>query len=317
MQKYFEYFRGRGNILRRRSIHIMSLSFEQRCLAYPTILKDQRLPAREHTFFCIDLGDDNLNEFLKILRKNHSEEIKDTLPSIQFVTIEELFEEIDRIHPPDNVYIDLSSLTRISIFHLLQKVYEKWYSKINLFVIYSYPKNYMYGHLQEPAFTVEAVYDLPKPTRGEKVCALVLPGFDIEYTNVSLVYLRAKTERKSEVRWYIPFPGKQYNFYERTMESHLIFLKNYRFTLYPQEELKLSFDRIRKEIQTHGSPVFIIPLGCRIICISVFLATVWARKEGRKVNILLPQTRRYESIRSEGYVEPLIGEMFHNVSILE
>ena len=56
-------------------------------------------------------------------------------------------------------------------------------------------------------------------------------------------------------------------------------------------------------------PVFMVPLGARVTCIPVFAAVLWARNAAHHVDVMLPATRRYSSIRSEGGGTPLIEDI--------
>src|ERR1700733_6924163 len=60
-----------------------------------------------------------------------------------------------------------------------------------IFVIYSYPARSVYGNLQQPASDAATYYDTPALANDKVVSALIIRGFDIDYTIWNLTYVRA------------------------------------------------------------------------------------------------------------------------------
>jgi len=314
MREIYNVLRGGSPLLQEESIHIMCLSFEERCLAYPQVIKDLSLPARKHAFFGIRLSDENVSKFLRELRKKHEGVMREYLPSIQFVTFDETIRRIHDFPQTINVYIDMSGLPRHYIFRILKTAFEKFEEACNvrIFCIYTYPKEYAESPLQEPATTINYIFESSTLFREKKLSLIILPGFDVEYTNVGLTHVYSVSNREPDIYWLIPFPGRTYRFYERVLESHFHFFKRVSesdIILYPQEQLRLSFNKLRKQIESLPEPLIVMPLGCRIICIPTFLSVIFTRGKKRKIDILFPQTSMYDSLRSEGYTNPLIEEI--------
>jgi hypothetical protein len=243
------------------------------------------------------------------------------LPSAVGLSLGDLLKEIHEISTPTqhfNIYIDMSGLPRAYIFSVLQAICEKYENNrfVKLFCIYTYPKNYVEGSLQEPAGEMKCVFRGYLPTMS-KATLMIFPGFDVEYTTTGLTYVKAKTSEEPGILWFIPFPGRTYRFYERVLETHMPFLENLpneKIILYPQEELRLAFNILHtkiNEIFHENHYILLMPLGCRIICLPIFLNVWLARKEGKKeIDIVFPSTIRYNTLRSsEEYEEPLIDEI--------
>ena len=319
MREIYNVLRSGSPLLQEESVHIMCLSFESRCLAYPSLLKDLNLSAQKHALFCIRLSNENVSRFLQEIRKEHEKAMKSYLPSIQFINFSEIIRIIQNLSAPVNIYIDVSGLPRQYIFSILEAIFKKFEedSAVRFFCIYTYPKNYAEPPLQEPAADIKYIFNSSSFFRGERISLIILPSFDIEYTNVGLTHIYSISDYGPDIFWFIPFPGRTYRFYERVVESHFHFLKNSResnIVLYPQEELRLSFTKLRKQIESLSDPILIMPLGCRIICISTFLSVMLARKNKRKIDILFPRTSMYDSLRSEDYAIPLIEEVPINIA---
>lgn len=139
---------------------------------------------------------------------------------------------------------------------------------------------------------------------------VMLPGFDVEYTNLALSHVKAVTGQDPTLRWLFSFPGRKYQFYERALESHLELMEGEVPALFPQNEIRPAFERLLKELTSaKDRPVFCVPLGCRLTCVPVFLAVWCARMLRDDVNLLFPKTRRYNSIRSGGGDAPLIERL--------
>lgn len=314
MKEIYNVLRRGSSLFQEKSIHIMCLSFERRCLAYPQILRDLNLSAQKHSFFSIRLSDDNVSKFLQELRRENEKAMRNHVPSIQFITFTGIIQRIQNLSPPINIYIDMSGLPRQYIFLILKAIFENFEeaSNVRIFCIYTYPKEYTESPLQEPSTAITYIFGSSASFQEEKISLIILPGFDIEDTNVGLTHLYSISNREPDIYWFIPFPGRTYRFYERVIESHFYFLKRVsesKIILFPQEQLRLSVNNLRKQIEGLPEPLLVMPLGCRIICISTFLSVVLAQRKKRKIDVMFPQTSIYDSLKSEGYTIPLIEEI--------
>jgi hypothetical protein len=310
MREITEFQQFRTEIVNRHTIHIFGLGFEERCLKFPQVLRDSRPSAGSQTFFCVDPGDWNLASSLKTQRSAYTHEIQKMLPSARICSLAEPLAEIGSRETPDYFCVDVSTLPRTYIFKVLEAIFRKTNGRVPTFVIYTYPKTYAYGQLQDPASEMNLVYDAPALPRGKRATMIMLPGFDVEYTNLAISYAKAVTGQDSTLRWLFSFPGRRYQFYERALESHLELIEHETPVLFPQNEIRPAFERLLKELtSSKDRPVFCVPLGCRLTCVPVFLAAWCARRSREDVNLLFPKTRRYNSIRSGGGDVPLIEQL--------
>lgn len=324
MKEIDQYRQFKTKILKERTVHIFGVGFEERCLAYPKFINDANPGAREQAFLCVNPPDEHVSGYLQARREKHRATIKGYLRSTRMAQIDEIEREIEEGEPPDNFCLDISTLPRAFIFRLLNKVLEKsrgeekGQCKIPIYIIYTYPKNYAYGPLEEPATDVSLSFDNPQLIKGKKVVAIILPGFDRHCTDIALTHIKASTGLSPTPQWQFPFPGRIFAFYERALENHIDLVKDTSISVYPQEEINLAFDRFKREVgEVSSLPVFYVPLGPRITCVSVFLAALWSREKGVNANVLVPVMRSYTSIRSEGHKTPLIEQIhypaqFHN-----
>jgi hypothetical protein len=307
MKELSKYRGAWSKVLAERTLHIFGLGFEERCLSYPAELSKADLHGGRHVFRCVKLSDDTVNTSLRHRRKKNETDIKDFLPSARITSIEEIEDEIDDSY--DNFCLDISTLPRMLIFRLLHQVILRSRRNARIFIIYSYPEKYSSGALGHPASEISLCFKEPKLTAGEKVEAIILAGFDRPFTDISLTHIKAATEKAPEIQWQIPFPGRKYTFYERALESHLDLVKDH-FFIYPQDEINLAYEFFKKKIESvNNMPIFFVPLGPRISCVPVFLATLWAKRKNIEANILIPRTGRYTSTRSENYQPPMIEEI--------
>ncbi len=289
---------------------MLGIGFEERCCAYPKILADARVPAGKHSFYCVLPPDDNCSWALKACRERHAREIHNLLPASRTLSIDQMVEEALSAGAIENFCVDISSLPRAFIFRILQELREKSEGGTRVWIIYTNPEVYDHGSLQEPGPGARPFFNAPKLRPGEKSAALILPGFDVEYTNVALTYLRAATGVDPQITWLIPFPGAKFAFYERTLESHGGLIGEANFRLLLQYEINHATMSLRQEIKALDQfPVWFVPLGCRITCVPVLLSVLWAKQQSINVNILLPETRVYNSIRSEGARPPLVEQI--------
>jgi hypothetical protein len=309
-----QFYIRNSDLISNRSIHIICLSFEERCIAYPKKLKDLKLSAQTHSFLCIDLPDENLSGFLREGKRANKLILNGLLPSVEILSYSDLEKRVQKSPAPLNIYLDMSGLPRKYIFKILDFIYSKYEQSeiVRIFCVYTYPKKYVFGNLQKPATDVEYIFASQHYFEDQSIALFVMPGFDLEYTNAGLLHVNAINKYEHSITWFIPFPGIEYRFYERVIESHLHYLRDtneLNILLYPQEEIKLAFWKLSQHIDGIASPLLILPLGCRIICISLFLAVFAARKKKKIIDVILPETVFYDSIRSEGFVNPIIEEI--------
>ena len=310
MRPINEYPPFRTKVLSARTLHIFGVGFEERCLGYARYLANESLKAHEHVFLCVVPPDDKVSGLLRSQRALHLKEIQTILPAARTGTIDEIDAQIDGAPLPENICLDISTLPRLFIFRLLRKLLEKGQNFVPIYIIYTYPREYAYGALEEPAADVEYVFtDNPKLTKG-RIAAVFLPGFDRACTDIALTYIRAATGPDSVIKWHFPFPGRVYAFYERALDSHIDLVKDSTYYIYPQHEIALAFRRFTSDIQSlRQMPVFFVPLGPRVTCVSTLLTVSRARAEGIAANIVVPIMRNYTSVRSEGAQIPLIEQI--------
>jgi hypothetical protein len=289
-----------------QTLHIFALGYEERCLAYARALSDSVLSGK-HKFLCVVPPDEHVSWFLKSVRRKHQDAILQMLPGTHFGSWDDLKREISDLGRWETCCLDISSLPRTLIFSALGQMLATRKPGRNLFVLYTFPAQYAYGPLQSPAADVTIHFTDPQLRVGETTAAYVIPGFDVEYTNLALAYMKGATQRQPHVTWLLAFPGRKYAFYERALERHIELISDSKVSLFPQDEIALALKELEGAVEAAPAmPVYFVPLGSRINCVSVFLAAVAAKKKGKQVNILYPRTLRHSSIRSTGFTSPLI-----------
>src|SRR5574341_786666 len=155
----------RQKVRHQRTIHILTLGFEQRCVSYPNFVNELKLDTGKHKFMCIQPYDENMSDFLVSCREDNRRNMKKLIPGVQIGTITEILGELTSEDPPDNFCVDISSMPRSHIFQMFDAMITKSTNKSRLFCIYSYPKTYMYGPLQEPAPIVDYCGEAPRLAR--------------------------------------------------------------------------------------------------------------------------------------------------------
>lgn len=300
------------NTMHNKNIHILFTSFEERCNGYPSFISKNLDYFQNPLIFCCEIPNDNVSEFLKSLKKQNYENIKSTLHTIQFIKFEELENTINSFPQGIFYYVDISGIPRKYIFILLDLFYNKIKgdndSKVHF--IYTYPNEYVFTSLQDPDTRLDCFYHSPMFVPNIESTVLIFPGFDIEFTNIALTYLKWPNE-SINIQWFISFPGKKYEFYERSLKNHIEFIHNEKIHLFPFQNILRSSNIIMEAINTEANrPIFIIPLAPRIICLPIYLALIKAKQKEKKINILLPRTRKYHSLRSIGYTSDSFIEEF-------
>jgi hypothetical protein len=229
---------------------------------------------------------------------------------VKVCSIGEISSELEKHKNVAGYCLDISSFPRIHIFNLLCAVLEASKGIVPIWIVYTYPQTYVYGSLQEAGSDVICYFDRPHLERNTQPAVIMSPGFDAEFTNLALAYIKAATDTEPLVRWLFAFPPRKYHFYERALENHVYLMGGVAPILYSQSHITLALERLTQEISGMGGrSTFIVPLGPRISCVAAFIAALRARREKREVNILLPHTRRYSAIRSEGSDVPLIEKL--------
>jgi hypothetical protein len=292
-----------------KTLHIFALGYEERCLAYPKLLSSAGLSAG-HKFICALPPDENVSRYLRDIRQSHREQIRGALPPVHIGIWSEVKEDLDDASQWDSLSLDISSMPRSLIFSVLLKILKTPGCLEKTFVVYTFPAQYAFGPLQRPSPEIRILFDSPVFQNDRSAVALVIPGFDVEYTTVALAYINGACRVMPQVKWLLPFPGRRYSFYERAHETHIELMDDLLPELFPQEEIVAAAEKLKEVIgPSPDRPTFFIPLGPRLNCISVFLATMAARLEGLEVNVLYPQTLTHSSIRSSGCAVPLIEKL--------
>lgn len=238
----------------------------------------------------------------------HRNEINSLLPAARLEALSEVGRVVSEMHAPASLYVDVSAMPRGAICDALSAIAAKAAGETRIFIIHADPESYHHGALQSPDPGLAPVFKDALPERHTKVRALMFPGFDLPYALVALTYITALTGEQPSVKWFFSFPGRKYLFYQRARETHAHLIGTSQVGLYPQHQITLSFERLKPELSS-SEPTLVVPLGPRITCVSIFLATLWARARDNRVDILLPRTSKYTSLRSTGYVEPMIEEI--------
>ncbi|QDV91813.1 hypothetical protein RAS2_29190 [Phycisphaerae bacterium RAS2] len=287
--------------------HVFCISFEDRCLAYPRILAQLKLPGNSHTLLCLVPPDDGVGGELQKRRAENKSHIYELLPAIRTGSISELVRQLMDAPPPDSIYLDISAMPRRAIFDILIAIADQRFESTRVFILHADPEAYHHGALQTPDPGMSPYFDAQLP-RAMKTSVLMFPGFDLAYSLVALTYIEAATGPHPHTKWLFSFPGRTYAFYQRARETHLHLVGNSEVSLYPQYHIQLAFERLRTEL--FGSELIVlVPLGPRITCVSIFLACLWARQCDRHVEVLVPRTGKYTSLRSSGSCEPMIEEI--------
>jgi len=313
MREISDFPKLRRRILTTDTIHILAVGFEDRCLAYPKFLQSSGA-LKGQVFLAIKVSEDNVTQALVSLSEANEAEMGRLLPAVHIQPQNHILDALRNRPVPTNYVIDTSAMPRYYIHEVLRTIIKRSKGQASIFVTYSYPARFVHGNLQEPAADVSIYYDIPALMPGDKVHAFVMPGFDIDYTNMALGYMTAATGHHPTVRWLFSFPGREYQFYERALETHLEMMEDKKPEFFPQDELNVAVDKLHAIITSihDNNPVFCVPLGCRLACVPLFLAVWRARMEQQdksNINVLIPKTRRYSSLRSEGGDIPFIEEL--------
>ena len=306
MRRIDEYREFRTKVLQERTTHILCVGFEDRCVAYPRFLAGTKPSADKHTCICLAPQEGGLGGTLRERTALHKAEIQNALPGTSFSSPDALEDKIRGASVSENYCVDLSSMPRQLIFRVLSTVLDRAESSACTYIVYTIPKLFAHGCLQQPGYGAWTLFTNPRLEENRKVTVLIFPGFDREYTNVALAHVAASTHTDPSLLWFFPFPGRKYAFYQRSMEAHFELIED-TVALSPPYEIMLAFESLKKQVSALRSErMFFVPLGPRSACVSIHLAVAWARKQGFQANVLLPLTRKYTSLRSEGYEVPLI-----------
>jgi len=297
-------------LLSKGAVHVFSVGFEDRCLAYPQWLRDNCATLERQRFVCVNVEDRAVSSYLRGRQSAHRQVLQHYFPSIQAITPEDLVRRVEQYAglPGRPVFIDISSLPRRYILRLGNPIAEMAGTR-RVFLVYTYPAKYYPGPLQVPLPEFDVVpTDLELPSNPSRL--LLIPGFDTEYTNLVLSAIRSRGLGELSVRWLFPFANR-YEFYERAVEAHLHLLGEQSVALIAQDQLGLCLRQLLNHIEEAPGDVFISPLGPRVVCAAVALALTRSRLIGnsRRVAVLVPRTSQYNSLRSGGAAEPLLEEV--------
>jgi hypothetical protein len=127
------------------------------------------------------------------MRHDHRRELKRLLPSVTIrEDIMDVVQELsDELGSCECCCVDLSCMPRNVMFTLLPVLLRDFGGRGKVFIIYTYPREYVSGTLQEPADDVDEVSSAGPTVTGNPQL-LLIPGFDREYCN--LVAVRAPAE---------------------------------------------------------------------------------------------------------------------------
>ncbi len=296
-------------LLKESAVYLFVIGFEERCLSFPRYLA-QFQPNANNVYFALDPGDVGVSWLLRAKRSDHWAELRTLFPAIQSLAVDDIEDLSADGLLPVNHCVDLSSMPRWIIFRLLKALSEEKRKESRFFVIYSYPATYSYGKLETPSVNIELLFDRPKIARKRRCAAIFLPGFDRSYTDLATTHLRASSGNDVISRYLFGFPGRQFTFYQRSLEAHLELLKGANLLLLPQDHILLAFTSIRNEIiRLQKNQVYVVPQGSRVSSVAVFLAATWSRRHKAKVNILHIHSESYSTLRSEGAQAPMIEEI--------
>ena len=308
MQSIHNFLIANKTKLRENCIHIFCCGFEKRCLAYPKALAGYDI-SQKNKIFCLILPS-NIGSFPLSEETKNKEELAKLFQASSFVKLEEILTELIAFKSARNIFIDVSSMPRLYIFKILNFLFTEIASlkDKSIYIIYTYPKKYIHDALQEPDCKLKYVYDDVFPTKKCKCSIIMFPGFDLDYTKITVSILMHETFEPT-FGWFLPFPGREYLFYERALKAHISFFETQKAKLYHLEEMGLFHYRLNQVLDSiDDDTIFMVPLAPRFICVPIFLATQRVKQQ-KKINICYPSTKRYNSIRSEGYVNPLIWKI--------
>ena len=299
----------------RRNLWLFALSFEDRCKALPRLLHVAKADRARNRMMCIVLSDDNVIPHLISKRKENRQDIE-SLVAPDFTSSRDLFVPLNDAlshatgSAQTNIIVDASAMPRWLIFHILNCIagYRSAFERV--YVVYSHPLRYLPGGLEIPSPFSQFLHDSPEPRDASDVSLVLFPGFNS--TETSLVLSRILEPRGStgSVRmcWAFTHPGSHYEFYERALGEHMVFLELLKKDMTPRVELcrMNDFRQIAAIVTSHGmdlgseEALFVASLGPRVISVPVFLATAALRSQHKKVNALVPLSLSYNSLRSEG-----------------
>lgn len=307
MQRLEAFKQFTEQIVRHGAVHIFALGFEERCLAYPQQLSAANPPLALHKYFCIDLGDVNVSGFLKTKRESHRQQIRALIPSTHFIIEpKDIGDEVAGAYPDASICVDLSCMPRSLLFTFVRSlIYQR--KGRRLFFIYSYPKAYVDGVLQDPGADVRQI-EIGTNGTGDPLL-IIVPGFDVEYCNLVMHHARMKYQRSVETMWLFPLGAERYSLYERALCANLLLVHDSRVRLLAQDYIGVAARQFASVIRgAYGRPVMIAPLGPRITCASLLVALASPDQEKRNLTVIFPLTRLYNSVRSVSFGEPLIEE---------
>jgi len=291
-------------------LHLLGFGFEDRCLSYPEYLVASKTPRERHIFYGIHPGDDGVDWVLRAKRSEIQKRILQLLPAIQTIDTEDI-EKVLANREYGAIMVDLSTMPRKTICVIVEALIGVVRKGVRIFFVYTYPQTYYQGALQNPAPQCGLYYNKPWPVRREVVASVVMAGFDSTYAALALTWIEGVSGGAQERSFWFGFPGARYEFYQRAVEAHLDLLEGSPVVLYPQNEVQLTFMRLREQVEKSPDKLnLIVPLGPRVTVTSAALCACWARRRGLKMNVLLPATRRYSALRSSGCDSPLVEELF-------
>jgi hypothetical protein len=315
MKNIQDYFRNEINagVFAEKSLHIFSLGFEERCLSYPEFLSAHK--NTDHKYVCLSASNDGLSPFLVDEKDENKNRLDEFFSTVEYKTFVDLPGTIKSyLSSVKNVFIDISVLPRkyiFKLFKILQEVAEAGI-KNRVFIIYTFPTEYVHNKLQQKSPEIE-VYSELNLNQDETPLVYMLPGFTVEDTNIVMAFLNGRFYPSTpQYKWLIAFPGADYNFYERALESHLPYLDE-TFTLFPYLEVNLAFERLKEKVlgENKVRDIIFVPIGSRLTCVPIILCANFLRSKGyTNVHILAPKTKEYDSLRSIGYSQALIEEVY-------
>jgi hypothetical protein len=296
-----------------KSLHIFNLGFEKRCLAYPEFLNDHK--NINHKYICLWAPNEEFSPFLIDEKNENKQKLDSFFSTLEYKAFNDVSGPIKNYLPSvKNVYVDISVLPRTYIFRLFKVLHEirELGTEIRVHIIYTFPLQYLYNKLQQKAPEIE-IYNSDFNLNADKTpIVYMLPGFDVEDTNIVMAFLNGKIyPNKVQYKWLVGFPGIDYNFYERALESHLSYLEE-NFTLFPQSEINLAFERLTEKVSgvDKDRDIIFVPIGSRLTCVPVILCANYLKSTGyNNIHILTPKTKEYNSLRSIGYRDPLIEQL--------
>jgi hypothetical protein len=296
-----------------RNLFILTLGFEDRCLAMPRLLKNA--DRSKNRILCIEQDNANVAPVAVLQRRLLRDAITEFIGREFYDedTAAAAVQDALRREPDTNIVLDTSTMPRRLIAHFLKAIgeYKADYRRSWLFDCQ--PKDYLSyvsGEQEIPDPAIPTVYDDPDIARQDRLSLVIFPGFNCFETAAILARVINPTRRNQVVglRWVFCHPGAKYEFYERAVIEHGAFRRylgnrvqtQYHCLCRMDNALDIASQVVDGARDVLSSGTLIVANGGPRVLLGPIMLTVHALKRTISANVLITQPLSYRSVRSQG-----------------